>query len=860
MRKCATRILFVFLTAGAFMLTGCGKDGSASNLSSTSPTSPTPGSSNNANTCSAPSTSVLWKGERAAAGTVAIRGAWSDIKVIPSTTYPASAYVDAGCLCVRYTFWDGTDWKTEIIAAGNSTSYTFIRLAFLSSGIPIVVWSNSTTTLQMAIRSTSSLTDSATWTLTNLDTGGIANRSIEINVNPLDQVAILYARNTAGTANLIICSTNCNSGANYSAPSTTLGTVGTNPNSLGLGWCKAGASTYYPTVALTGATNSSYAICRQANLANCLTGIASWAGGALQALTGSGANRASVQLAIDSSTIDAPVRAALTNGTNITYYQSSFAGGGCASGTVAAMTSSGAIAGTTATSGNAYLVLQRDSGGNYHIAANEGTTNIKYYNTITGSFTAWNASGNVATATLAAAGATRGGFAVDASLAQAYTTYARTAAASPFPGNLTFGWVENTAIASNNASSAFYETPLTVDGQLQMTANQVPNVSIASTSEGTPASAFVDYSTNSATAGILRYAYRIGSLATSNWSVRAVPIVAQPQAVALAFDTSNKPWIAFYDQQTLRFFLVTNTETDGSGVWSTYHFPFATAVTAAVAPAYHSVALAMDKSASGITPVLVVGVANHGTLSKTGVWASRLNPTTGAWSSTTQIVSTNLANSISNVSTDYDSNGNIVVAYYNRSASNRVEYAQSVNGGITWSTPTRVSSFTASGMGAKVKLNPATNRPAITFYDRANNRIFYSYCTSAFASCSTLSSWSYSYVENLTAGVSGLAAASDGLLSAALTFTSTGDAYVVYPIGSGNSGVLAVNNNSTGSFPLSTALVAGNNTDLISNTTLSAINFAQPGWDVDAVRTSQGSLHSVYVGPGNWLYVTSCGD
>lgn len=842
---------FVFLSN-----LGCSKDSTATNIT----TDPNSGASTDtANTCSAASTSVLWRGERSTAATVAVRGAWSDVKIIPTTTYPASVYTDAGCACIRYTFWNGTSWKTEIISAGHTTSFTQLRLAFLSTGIPVVVWSNSTTTLQLAIRNSASTTAEGSWAITNLDTAGTAIRAVEIKVNPADQVAILYARNTAGSSHLILCPASCSSGFNYSAPSTTLGTVGTLPNSLGLGWCSSGTS-YYPVVALSGATDSSFGICRQSTLSNCLTGTASWAGGALQTLTGSGANRVTVQLAMDDTIADAPVRAVLNNGAGLAYYQSAFAGGGCSDGTVGAIASGGTITGTLAASGNAYLELQRVAGDNYHLVANEALATVRYYNTTSASFTTWNAAGTVATTTLGAAGATRGGLAVDTSLNQAYTTFARTAAVTPFNGNLMFGWIENTTVASNGATAEFYQTPLTIDGQLQMAAAPVPNISMSATTSGTPAAAFVDYSANSATAGVLKYGIRAGTSALNSWNIRTVNVAAQPQNVALAFDANNKPWIGFYDQQTLRFLLVTNSETDGSGVWSTYYFPFRTVVAAATAPAYHSVSLAMDRSALAVTPVMLVGIANHATIASTGIWSARLNAATGDWANLTQIESTNLANSNSNLTTDFDASGNIVAAYYDRGAANRLEYTQSTNGGVTWSVATNVTPFTASGMGAKVKINPVTSRPAVTFYDKANNRIYYSQCTTALGTCSSAANWSYSFVENLTAGVSGLAATLDGLLNTGLSFTSKGTAYVTYPIGSGNSGVLALNNNSSGSFPPSTTLVAAKNSNLLLNSAISALNFAQPGWNVDSVRTSTGALHSVYVGPGNWLYGTSCGD
>jgi hypothetical protein len=849
MKNFRTITMLAFLAATALL--GCSKKDSVAAEPSEID------SSSSTNTCSSPTSTPIWKGERSTATTVGVRGAWSDIKMIPTTTYPGTAYIDIGCLCIKYSYWDGGKWTTEVIAATNAAASTFIRIAYLSTGVPIVLWSNGASILQMAIRNTASLTTEGTWTITNLDTLGAAIRAVEIKVNPNDQVAILYARNSGATSHLILCTTGCETGSNYSSPSTSLGTTGAAANTFGLGWCKA-SSGFFPVVAISGAANSTYAVCRQSTLSSCLNGIASWSGGAMHTLTSSGAARVTLQLAIDDSTVDAPIQAVLNNGSFISYYQSSFAGGGCASGTLAAIAQGGAIPATGATSGNAYLELER-SGSTYHLVANEGTASVRYYNANANNFTAWNPSGTVSTLTLAAAGSTRGGLAVDATLGQAYTTFARTAAATPYAGNLMFGLIENIKTASDSVSAEFYETPLTLDGQIQMNASQIPNLAAASTSTGTPATAFVDYSSGSATAGVLRYGLRNGTSSSSSWLVSNVPVVGQPQAVALAFDKNDKPWLGVYDLQSLRFLLLTNSKTDGTGLWSTYYFPLRAAVTAATAPAYNSVALAMDSSATAVMPVMIVGVANHGTLATTGVWAAKLDPSTGDWPSISQINSTNLANSVSNVTADYDSSGNIVVAYYDRSSQNRVEYSQSSNGGFTWTTATQVSPITGAGMGAKIKLNPANGRPAITYYDRSNNLLYYSYCTTALAACGTLVSWSYTFLEN-GAGISVLAATSEGLLSTGLTFTSAGEAFVAYPIGSGNTGRLALTQTTSGLFGISSILMEGRNANSIINGAMAAINFAQPGWNIDSVRTVTGAMHSIHVGPGNWIYQTSCGD
>lgn len=848
-RKITALIAAISLVA----LAGCDDGGSASGTTPPNPNA----AADTADMCASPVTSVVWRGERSTATTVALRGTWSDVKIIPGTTKPATAYTDLGCACLRYTFWDGAKWETEVITAASTTTFTFIRLAYLSGGIPVVVWSNGGKILQIAIRDTASVTEKGTWSVANLDTAGTVVRAVEVKVNPDDQVAILYARNTAGSSHLVLCESDCHLVANYSAPSSTLGTVGTNPHSLGLGWCSTGTS-YRPVIALTGAAGSSFAICRQSSLSSCLSGISGWAGGAAFALSGTGANRATVQLAMDETTVDAPVRAIAQNGSGLAIYQSSFAGGGCAAGTPAAIAASGTIAGTAAASGSAFLELQRDANGNHHLLANESTTSVRYYNTTGGAFAAWNAAGTVATATLGAAGATRGGLAIDSSLGQGYASFARTAAASPFQGNLSFAWIEDTTLASNDANAEYYEAPQTTDGQLQLTASPVPNIATAATSAGVPAAAFVDYSANSATAGVLRYGIRVG--ANVPWQIRTVPVVAQPQAVSLAFDRDDRPWIGFYDLQTRRFRIVTNSRADGSGTWTTSVFPLQTPVTAATAPAYHGIAIAMDESAAAVTPVVIVGVANHATIANTGVWAAKLNPATAAWSALTQIESTNQANSVSNVTADFDAEGRIAVAYYDRSAENRVEYAQSLDGGATWSVPTRVALSTGIGAGAQAKLNPATSRPAVSYYDKANNRVYLARCSTAPASCDSLANWTTSVVENLTAGVSGLAASQEGILSTSLTFTESGTATVVYSIGAGNSGSLAINDNRTGAFPPSTVLNAGANANLFANTAISALNFGQGGWNASSVRTARGSLHSLYVGPGNWLYATGCGD
>lgn len=849
-------ILSLFIIGN--FLTSCSETSQVSGVSSAGGNSESTQSA--ANTCTSPSTQMIYAGERSLTVTPSVRGLYSDLKLNPLNGYPATAYVDVGCTCLKYTFWDGAKWITEVVVAGNSTNYVYVRLDFLSSGRPLIVWSNTTTTLQIAIRSSVSLAVDGTWTYRALDSSGTAIRPVELSVNPSDQVAILYSRNTAGTTHLILCQSSCEQVLNYSAPSATLGTSGTNPAQYGLDWCSTGTS-YYPVVAFSQGGQSVFAVCRQANMSNCLTNITSWSGGAVYNLTSSAGNRPATALIMDRTTADAPIRAAVNDGTTgIRMYQSSFAGGGCATGTLANIASGATLAAST-TYGAGFIEIERDSSGVYHMAANNAAAGLRYYNSVGTTFLTMNVSGAFSGSTTAAAGAHRIGFAVDSANAQAYASFARTAIATPLTGNgnLMFSYVENTTLASNNANAQFYEFPLTVDGQIQTLTNQVPNIALDLTSQSLPAVALVDYSSPTTTTGVLKYGYRTGSSATDAWNFRTVPFVAQPQHVALAFDQNDKPWIAVFDQQTLRFLLITNSSMDGSGPWSVYYYPLRVAVTAATLPAFHSVSLVMDKtSASLVRPVMVVGVANHGTVATTGVWSAKLNPATADWSNINQIVSTNAANSVSNVSASA-AGSNIVVAYFNRGTNNRIEYSQSINAGSTYSTVTPVNGQTAVGQGLNIKINPLTTRPALSYFDKANNRVYLAECATALASCSSLASWSTSVVDNLSAGVSGLAAAADGLLGTGLTYTSTGAAYVVYPVGATSTGSLNLNQNTSGSFQsVSTALVSGKGTSTVNNPTVSAINFAQPGWNIRSERGSNGSLFSIYNGAGNWLYSTSC--
>jgi hypothetical protein len=169
-------------------------------------------------------------------------------------------------------------------------------------------------------------------------------------------------------------------------------------------------------------------------------------------------------------------------------------------------------------------------------------------------------------------------------------------------------------------------------------------------------------------------------------------------------------------------------------------------------------------------------------------------------------------------------------------------------------------------MGLTVKLNPSTAQPAVAFFDRANNQVKYRYCSSAVSSCGTAANWGFVGlgIVDALAGVSGLsAAATDGLLQASLTFASTGQPWIVWPTGAGATAanlLYSYVSTATSVFTTGAALSSARNASITTPVAATAANFAAGGWMPSSVRSILGSLHTVYVGPGNHLYVTSCGD
>lgn len=812
-----------------FAYSGCAKkDSSITFAGLTTPATTT------ATTTSTSCSNTLLDGGQKGVVTAVQRGVYSDTKVIPGTSYPAIAYTDPGSLVLKFTYWNGTNYATEAVAGDNAAA--FVRLAFLSNGTPIVVWTLGVN-LKAAVRSAPVSTASATWTAGVIDTG-TAPRAAEIAVNPLDQVGVSFLTDSAasGRAKFLYCDAPCTGPANFVTmspnPYIEATNIVANQTATGMAWCKASSTSYYPALTYGVTGNIRFAIC-QNSLANCAVDT-SWNVTANVVTSGLVASK----LQIDPTVIgDVPKAIALAASGIRTYKMGATA---CTAAPANLTLGAATIGG--ATTGSQWMTLLQDSSAKFHVIANTSTTSVSYYNSTTTDINGtWNAVGAVETTTLAAASG--GGADLDAANTGIYAAYGQNVA--PFDVRLTK--IVDYTVASNTATFSRLSPDQSGSVQLAAAASQLKNISSAATSAGRPAAAYVDMSIGASASSKLKYTYRSGSTATSAWITTILPGTLTPEFPSLAFDHNNRPWISYFEANGNKFVLTTNSSTDGTGFWTSYDFPATAAGGPIALPAANNTAIAMHYSGGLANPVMLVIDTNAGSR---GLKAAKFTQATQTWSTVTTIDALTVSGA-AHVSADFDASGNIAVAYEDINAT-RARYTSSTNG-TTWNSPLSISGI-SQGMGVTVRINPSGGSPAMAYFDRTNNTVYYSSCSGSVVSCVT-SGWSTTAVDS-GAGVSGLANGNHQLLSAALVFSASGTPTVIYPRGQGAGGKLMSATNSSGSF-VSTLLASGANGGLSGS---NAANFAVSGWNVSAVRNAAGSTTAVFLGAGNWIYANSCGD
>jgi hypothetical protein len=836
--------------------------------------------------CSTKTVKIVDYGEKGIAPGVG-RGLFSDTKIIPTTQNPATAFVDStttgGKLAVMITWYDGENFQVEAVSgtgyAGTPGTATFVRLAFLTQGsyakIPMVFWTDASNSVAMAMRS-APLGTSGTWTHKVLETlSGATTRALEVEVSPADHVGLIYisaANLGIGYPRFMYCDAPCTSVNSFLAmDATNNGIDGTNTaivNTVGTGiaWCKVG-STYKPGVTFgRNGLGIRYATCL-GDLSTCRsTDGSGWSGITVSA----NISAVNSKVRIDPDTVGTTETPKVLTHNAANTALGAFeitSTSGCAAAPTGVSANSNTFGG--ATTGNAWSKLLEDDRGFFHVVANLGTTSVSYFNSTTTTFSSTNfnqtpAVGTIETLTLPIAGSGAGGAALtDSTTAQVYASYAPNAT----PYFLHLGVVNDFTISSSNSELQSYYTvypDITGNINLGFTSSQVRNISLQATTEDHPGIAYVDHSVgvipSSGTIGTkLKYAYRDGTLATDTWSVTTVPLTGYPSSVSLRFDHNNKPWISYYDAIYVRYYLVTNTMTDGSGTWSRYQFPQSGKTATATLPATDDTSLAMYVSGGIHNPVMFI--INSTAAGTAGVKVAKLDYTTRKWSVVTLIDALG-AQFGTQLTTDYNSSGGIAVSYYNLlTATPRINFNYSTNP-ISWNNSIVVASTSAGREGLNLKINSKTGLPALSYYDRSANTVYYNSCSSNnISDCSTSpSSWAgnntLTTVDN-AAGVSDIIANNEQVLSTSLSFDFNGKAYIAYPRGIGaTTPALILSNNVSGSFAATTLQSAPSAKAQGAN----GMNYALTGLNVSSLRLSNDNFISAYVGPGNYLNVLSCGE
>lgn len=854
-----TKLLLILLGL-SLILVGCNKSGSSSGIAlEPDITDPDDPADPEELVCAASDIDVGIK------GAATIRGSISDVAVNPVSNSPVTAYFDNSALSIKLSYWNGLSYVHETIAGAPSVNN--LSLTVLSTGVPVLAWTNGGVNVFLASRSTSLSSATATWNTRMLLNTAVASRAIKIAKTPTDMVGGAYLSDTAATGRprLLLCTSNCHELSNYQTMTTaqnigneSLATLAAQIR-VGFAWCgadtggTADVDAYYPVVTYSRAASARVTSCPNATTANCLTG-ANWTVNS-QYINQSVLNST---IQIDASTANDSVKiGALRPATGIKMYVSGTyaAPVGCQSMLTATTYKESTQTVAAATIGDVWLDLLRDSTGKFHIIANSAATGVLYYNSASPLLSAmdgaasWNA-GHTLNTSAGTALARQGGAALTTD-GKIYSTHFLNIAATKF--NLIMNLISDRTVSS--AATSSQNSFVNTEGHIALSASNTSNISLAEAEDGTMAAAYVDFSAGARTTGNLKYTYRSDDDLTSSWVVVNINGTTGAMSPSLKFDHLSRPWISFYDDVSARFYLAYNDQTNGSGVWQFYVFP-AAPTGAAVLPSTPDTSLMMYESSGTKTPVMVV-LDNVNTVSK-GVKAALFNSTTFAWSSVVTVDNLG-AGTASNLSSAYDANGNLVVSYLDRTAgvTNYMKYSSSTNGAVSWSAPLIVGTAAGAGQGAIAAINPAASTPIILYHDRAANRLYQSVCSGTVTTCQT-SGWT-TVVLDFATGLSTLTSAATGteaLISTSVVFKSDGSYDVLYPKGPAASGNLErIKLDELGNI-VSTAPYVTSQASGLSTT--AGHNFGVAGYSGSAVINSADQLVSVFMGSGNKLSQKSC--
>ena len=263
------------------VLTGCPLQKTDSGTS----TVPTTTNSSASTTSSACTTSTIDQGQKGTAAATQ-RGTFSDIAMIPSTSYYATVYNDPNAIAIKLSYWNGSNYVIETVSGEGAG--TFIKLAFRSDGVPFVFWVSGTR-VRGASRSLALTTSDGVWTGATIDTG-VAPRALDASVSPNNDILLTFLTGTAATVRgkIAICPGTCASATGFLTMTPNAYVENTNVVTAGFqtgaAWCNAGSGTYYPVAVFPLTAAVRYVSCLNSAV-GCLNS-ASWSAGNVVAAAG----------------------------------------------------------------------------------------------------------------------------------------------------------------------------------------------------------------------------------------------------------------------------------------------------------------------------------------------------------------------------------------------------------------------------------------------------------------------------------------------------------------------------------------------------------------------------------------------